>query len=183
MIRNRTFSEKTVEYLNGHRASLGLLLAAYGAFFLAAVIMGGWTPFVWGKDVFDYPQSVIYPLIPRSFISPFFFITSFPSLLTGTALLCSYTIRALRSSMTVYSEHVAILLTTFGFSYQVVGAWPLGNAVDFPWQWQKQIMSYGPFFVWVFYLLSLVALGIGAFSLYVHSREYHRRHLEILSSD
>jgi len=85
--------------------------------------------------------------------------------------------------MTVYSEHVAILLTTFGFSYQVVGAWPLGNAVDFPWQWQKQIMSYGPFFVWVFYLLSLVALGIGAFSLYVHSREYHRRHLEILSSD
>lgn len=182
MIRNRSLSKKTVEYLTGHRACLGFLLAVYGSFFLAAIIMGGWTPFVWGKDVFDYPQSIVYPLIPRSCISPFFFITSFPSLLIGTTLLCSYTIRALRSGLTVYSEHVAIFLTTFGFSYQVVGAWPLGNTVDFPWEWQKQIMSYGPCFVWLLYLLSLLTLGIGALSLYVHSRAYHRRYLEPLNS-
>ena len=182
MIRNQTFSGKIVEYLNAHRASLGSLLAVYGAFFLAVVIMGGWTPFAWGKDVFNYPQSTVYTLMPRSYISPLFFLTSFPSLLIGTTLLCSYTIRALRSGITVDSEHVAILLTSFGFSYQVVGAWPLGNAVDFPWEWQKQIMSYGSIFVWLLYLLSLVVLGIGAVSLYVHSKEYHRKYFELSNS-
>jgi hypothetical protein len=179
MSRNLTTRRNIVEYLKGHKASLGVLLAAYGAFFLASVIMGGWTPFDWGKDVFDFPQSAIYTLMPRSYISAIFFVTAFPSLLIGTALLCSYTIGVLRSGITADSEHVAILLTFFGFAYQVVGAWPLGNAVDFPWEWQKQIMSYGSFFVWLFYLLSLFVLGVGAVSLYVHSREYHRKHPQL----
>jgi hypothetical protein len=179
MSQKRTFRGKIAEYLNGHKASLGSLLAAYGAFFLAVVIMSDWTPFVWGKDVFNYPQSAVYTLMPRSCISPIFFVTSFPSLLIGTTMLCSYTIGALRSGISADSEHVAILLTTFGFAYQVLGAWPLGNAVDFPWEWQKQIVSYGPFFVWLLYLLSLVVLIIGVLSLYVHSREYHRNHPQL----
>lgn len=171
--------KRVVDYLKSHKVSLGLLLAAYGAFFLATVVMGGWAPSDWGKDVFDYPQSATCPLMPRTYISPFFFVTSFPSLLIGVALLCSYTIGALRSGITVDSEHIAILLATFGFAYQVVGAWPLGNVVDFPWEWQKQIMSYGPFFAWILYLLSLVVLGLGAVSLFVHSRDYHRKHPEL----
>jgi hypothetical protein len=85
-------------------------------------------------------------------------------------------VNVLRFGITVDSEHVAILLTSIGFAYQVVGAWPLGNPVDFQWEWQKQIASYGGIFSWGLYLLSLIVLAIGAISLYVHSKRYHQKH-------
>jgi len=84
----------------------------------------------------------------------------------------------MRYGITVHSEHIAILLTVSGFAYQVLGAWPLQAAVDFAWDWQKQIMSYGVVFAWSLYLLSTVGLVVGAASLYVHSRDYHRRQRE-----
>ena len=171
MNRNRSYTNNIVTYLKVHQASLGSLLLLYGVFFLAAIIMSGWTPLAFSQDVFDYPSSTMPALMPRSYISIIFFVTSLSSLLIGIILLCTYTMNVLRFGITFDSEHVAILLTTIGFAYQVVGAWPLGNPADFQWEWQKQIMSYGPFFVWLFYLLSLVVLGLGAVSLYVHSKK------------
>jgi hypothetical protein len=57
----------------------------------------------------------------------------------------------------------------------VIGAWPLGQRDVFPWEWQKQIISWGPVFAWLLYLLSLVILVVGAVSLYKNSVIYHKR--------
>ena len=166
---------RIVNYVKRHQVSLGLLLAAYGAFYLAAVITGNWTPADWGKDVFDLPP---FPnaLLQRSYISPFFFVTSLPLLIVGTVMLCVYSIRGLCSGAVDDKEHVAILLVVFGFAYTVLGAWPLGNIDGFPWEWQKQIASYGGLFSWGLYILSVIVLIIGAISLYFHSRQYHQNH-------
>jgi hypothetical protein len=149
------------DYVRRHEVSLGLFLASYGVFYLAVVIMGGWTIADWGKDTFEAPVSAVPSLIPRSYIAPLFFVTSLPALIIGATMLC---------------EHIAIVLTAFGFAYQIVGAWPLQSVVDLPWQWQKQIMSFGPIFAWGLYVLSWVVLAVGGVSLYVHSRDYHREH-------
>ncbi len=169
-----------INYVKEHRVSLGLLLAAYGAFYLAAVIMGGWTLADWGVDIFDVPPSAVHALVPRSLISPIFFVTSVPALIIGTVMLCVYSIRGLNPMIAAKDgEHVALLLTAAGFAYIIVGAWPLMDAVDLPWEWQKQIMSYGAPFAWALYILSLVVFAVGAVSMYVHSRAYHRRHPEL----
>ncbi len=172
-------TNRVVVYVQSHKVSLGLLLAAYGAFFLALVIISDWTFADWGKDIPDLPQMAIQPLLPRSFIAPFFFVTSFPTLLIGTMMLCVYSLRGLFSGAVDDKEHVAVLLAASGFAYVVVGAWPLQNVVDLPWEWQKQIMNYGAAFAWLLYLLGVVVLAVGGFSLYVHSRAYHRKHPEL----
>ncbi|MCL5876217.1 MAG: hypothetical protein M1540_00175 [Candidatus Bathyarchaeota archaeon] len=163
------------DYFRSHEVSLGLFLASYGVFYLTVVIMGGWSPSDWGKDTFDAPVSAVQSLIPRSYIAPLFFVTSIPTLIIGATILCAISVRALRSGSAV-DEHIAIVLTAFGFAYQIVGAWPLQSMVDLPWQWQKQIMSFGPVFGWGLYVLSWVVLAVGGVSLYVHSRNYHREH-------
>jgi len=165
-----------ISYAKSHSASLGLFLAAYGVFYLTSVLLSGWTIFDWGNDITGIPPSAINTLLPRSFIDPIFFVTSFPSLITGAAMLCVYSIRGINSEAAVNKQHIAILLTTFGFVYQVIGAWPLGQQNSFPWQWQKQIISYGSVFAWTVYFLSLVVLIIGVISLYKHSLIYHQKH-------
>jgi hypothetical protein len=167
------------QYARRHEASLGILLAASGAFYLASVILGGWTWFDWGKDVFTFPETAIQPLMPRSFISPLFFVTSFPALLIGVVLMCDCSIRGVRFGLTATSQYVAALLSVFGFSYLVVGAWPLQLPVDMPWAWQRQILSYGPFFAWMLYALGIIVLVIGGVSLFIHSQDYRRRHPEL----
>jgi hypothetical protein len=167
------------DYLRSHKVSLSLLLATYGAVYLSSVILGGWTLSDWGKDITIYPPSAINALLPRSYINPIFFVTSIPALFIGTAALCIYSIRGIRSDAINHKQHIAILLTTFGFAYQVIGAWPLGNLVDFPWEWQKQIIQNGAILSWALYILSLTALVIGGISLYLHSRIYHQKHPEL----
>jgi hypothetical protein len=177
MNSNQPATHRAVNYIKTHEASLALLLAAYGAFFLAVVIMGGWTLLDWGKDTFKVAPFAVHALLPRSYISPLFFATSFPVLLIGVAILCLYSIRNLNKERG--KEYVAILLTVCGFAYIVVGAWPLQSTVDLPWEWQKQIMSYGLVFAWMLYALGLAVLAVGCVSLFMHSREYRRRHPEL----
>jgi hypothetical protein len=162
-------------YIKRHQVSLGLLLAAYGAFYLAAVIMGNWTPADWGKDIFGMP-SFPNAVLQRSYIGPFFFVTSVPALIVGAVLLCAYCIQGLGSRVVDDKEHVAVVLVVFGFAYTVLGAWPLGKTIDFPWEWQKQIASFGSLFSWGLYSLSVIILAVGAVSLYCHSRRYHQMH-------
>jgi hypothetical protein len=163
------------EYVRSHEASLGLFLVVYGAFYLTAVLLGGWTIFDWGKDITIYPSSPVNTLLPRSFISPIFFVTSFPALIIGAAMLCVYSLRGITPQAAPDKQYAAILLSVFGFTYLVIGDWPL-KLPEFPWLWQTQIASNGPIFSWTLYLLSLVVLLVGAFSLYKHSRIYHQTH-------
>jgi hypothetical protein len=179
MNQNKSVSNRIAGYAKNHWVSLGVLLAAYGVFYLFIVISTGWSPTDWGKDIVECAPSAVSSLIQRSYVSPLFFVTSLPALIIGSVMLCIYSVRALRFGLTAHSEYIAILLVVFGFSYQVLGAWPLQTAIDFPWDWQKQIMSYGPFFAWMLYLLSLMVLAVGGVLLFVHSREYHRKHPEL----
>lgn len=168
-------------YVKSHLASLGTLLTAYGAFYLYTVIRTGWTPSDGVTVVQSYSSSLVLQApVFSPYLIPLFFITSLPTLLVGVVMLCSYTVGVLRNGLTVDSEHVAVLLAVCGFAYLVLGAWPLQEAVNLPWTWQKQIMDYGAGFAWLLYLLSTVMLVLGAVSLYVHSRVYHKTHPELV---
>jgi hypothetical protein len=170
-------SKRAADYVRNHKLSLAIFLAAYGVFYLAVVIMGGWSPSDWGKDIFDCSPWATDSLLPRSYISPIFFVTSLPALLIGATMLCVMSIKKLRSGAAI-DQYVAIALVVFGFGYLIVGAWPLQTVVDMPWTWQKQIMSFGAGFGWMLYALGVIVLFIGAVSMYVHSREYGMRHPE-----
>ena len=68
-------------------------------------------------------------------------------------------------------QNAAILVTALGFTYQVIGAWPLWNQW-YPWQWQAEIARYGNWLVFPLFIGSLLALIIGAASLYSHKAKF-----------
>jgi hypothetical protein len=175
-LHKQTYTYRISNYVKTHEASLALFLAAYGAFYMSSVILSRWTITDWGKDITSYPPTAIATLLPRSFIDPIFFVTSLPTLIIGVGMLCAYSIHGITPKAPNDKQYIAILLTAFGFTYQVIGAWPLEHLKDFPWQWQKQIANNGPVLTWSFYLLSLVVLLIGVLSLYKHSQIYHQKH-------
>jgi hypothetical protein len=174
--RIANYTYRFSSYVSNHKASLGLFLAAYGTFYLSSVIFSDWTVDDWGKEATIYPPLFIDPLLPHSFINPIFFVTSFPALIIGASILCLYSLRGIRQEASNDKQYVAILLTAFGIIYQVIGAWPLGNPIDFPWEWQKHIVSNGSLFAWTLYMLSLTVLVVGGISLYLNSRIYHQKH-------
>ncbi len=172
------YTFRVSHYVKGHKASLGLFLAAYGAFYLSSVLLSGWSLTDWSKDITSYPPSSINTLLPRSFINLIYFFTSFPSLIIGSAMLCLYSIRGISLEDTDNKKYIAMILTAFGFTYQVIGVWPLGNLTGFPWEWQKSIVGNGLVLTWALYLLSLIVLVVGGISLYLQSRIYHQKHPE-----
>jgi hypothetical protein len=91
-----------------------------------------------------------------------------------------YSIRGIQPESVDNKEHAAILVTALGFTYQVIGAWPLWNQ-QYPWPWQQEIANYGNLLVFPLFIGSLLALIIGAASLYIHSKIYHEKHPEISS--
>jgi hypothetical protein len=173
----RSIIYRICNYVKSHEVSLSLFLAAYGTFYMSSVILSGWTIVEWGKDITNYPPTAINTLLPRSFIDPIFFITSFPALIIGTGMLCAYSMRGITPKARNDKQYVSILLTAFGFTYQVIGAFPLENLKDFPWQWQKQIFLNGSIFTCILYVLSLTALIFGVVSLYKQSVIYHKKHM------
>jgi len=174
--QKQTYIRRITECVKSQAASLGLFLAVYGAFYLFTVMLTGWSIFDWGKDVTLYPPSAVNTILPRNFINPIFFVTSFPALIGGAAMLCLYSVRGITpQAPTPSKQYAAIVLTVFGFTYIVIGDWPL-KLPEFPWLWQTQIAANGPVFAWTLYLLSIAALIVGAFSLYKHSLIYHQTH-------
>lgn len=173
-----TLSIRIFNYLKAHKVSFGLSLAAYGAYYLSLVIISGWTLSDWGENIITYLPFPNTSFLSSNLINPIFFVTSFPALIVGTATLSGYSIYAIKPGIANDKERVAIVLTIFGFAYQVIGAWPLGMKDVFPWEWQKQIISFGDAFAWTLSLLSLTALAIGGISLSIHSRIYHQKHPE-----
>jgi hypothetical protein len=176
-VHKRSIIYRISNYVKSHEVSLSLFLAAYGAFYMSSVILSGWTIVEWGKDITIYPPTAINTLLPRSFIEPIFFVTSFPALIIGAGMLCAYSMRGITPKSSNDKQYVSILLTAFGFTYQVIGAWPLEKLKDFPWQWQKQIFFNGSIFTWILYILSLSVFIFGVVSLYRHSVIYHKKHM------
>jgi hypothetical protein len=166
-------------YLDSHLASLGTILTVFGGFYLYSVIRTGWLPSDGVTVAHNFTSLALKAPVPSPYIILAFFITSLPAMIIGVAMLCIYTVRVLRNGLTADSEHVAILLTVCGLTYSLLGAWPLQVAVNLPWTWQKQIIGYGTAFAWLLYLLSAVMIFLGAVSLFVHSRAYHRIHPEL----
>ena len=171
-------SIRIFNYLKAHKVSFALSLATYGAYYLSLVIISGWTLSNWGDNIIAYLPFPTTSFLSSNLINPIFFVTSLPTLIVGTAILSGYSIHAIKPGVTNDKERVAIVLTVFGFAYQVIGAWPLGIKDVFPWEWQKQIISFGGAFAWALSLLSLTALTIGGISLFIHSRIYHQKHPE-----
>jgi len=176
----RTINVKS--YVKMHLASLGTLLTVSGGFYLYSVIRTGWVPTDGVSEVHSFTSLALKAPVLNPYMIPAFFAVSLPIFLIGVIMLCYYTLSVLRNGLTADSEHVAILLTVCGFSYQVLGAWPLQESTNFPWTWQKQIMDYGSVFAWFLYILSVVMLVLGAVSLFMHSRAYHKLHPELLNS-
>jgi hypothetical protein len=174
-LKQVSYTGRVSSYAKSHWVSLGLFLAAYGVFYLSSVILNFPLIKEWGRVAAIYSPTSISPLLSRSFIDYMFFSTSFPALVVGAVMLCTFCIRKINLEASVDKQYVAILLTVFGFAYQILGAWPLQHQPDLPWQWQKQIDSFGPIFAWILYLLSLFILSIGVISLYKHSLIYHNR--------
>jgi hypothetical protein len=108
---------------------------------------------------------------PNLAIPPLFAIS-----LIGTVILCVYCIRDIQPQRVDYKEHVALLLAALGFTYQVIGAWPLWNQA-YPWLWQIEIAKYGNLLVLPLFAVSLLALIAGGVSLYIHSKIYHHKKL------
>jgi hypothetical protein len=175
ILKQTSYPNRIFSYAKTHWASLGLFLSAYGTLYLSSVILNHQTTADWEKAIAIYSPASINPILPRSLFDPIFFVTSFPTLIIGLSMLCSYSIRGIQPDGVADKQYVAILLTVLGFTYQVIGAWPLQHQIDFPWQWQKQIVSFGPIFAWSLYLLSLITFLVGAFSLYKHSLVYHQK--------
>ena len=175
-LKQTSYPNKVSSYVKSHWVSLGLFLSVYGVLYLSSVILNRQTTVDWQKAIVIYSPSAISPVLPRSLIDPLFFATSLPSLIIGLSMLCYYSIREIEPKTVAGKRYVAILLTVLGFTYQVIGAWPLQHQTDFPWQWQKQIVSFGPAFAWILYLLSLIVLLIGVVSLYKDSVIYNNKH-------
>lgn len=176
--KDNTPLPKFFNYLLTHKVSFGLSLATYGIFYLSSVIISGWTLNNLGKDVTVYLPFSTTSFLSSNLLNPFFFVTSFPTLILGIIILSAYSLTAIKPEAADNKEHVAILLIIFGFTYQVIGAWPLGVKSVFQWEWQKQIISFGSGFAWTLSLLSLTALVVGSISLFIHSKIYHQKHPE-----
>ena len=155
--------------------SLGLFLSTYGAVFLSSVILNRHTNNNLNGQTLRITPTFINPVLTHDLIDKLFFVTSFPVLIVGAIMLSIFSIRGIKSDATSKKQYVAILLTALGFGYQVIGAWPLQHQNDFPWDWQKQIISLGPVFAWTLEILSIMVLVVGAVSLYKHSVIYHKR--------
>jgi hypothetical protein len=169
--------QQITTYLRVHKVAVSLLLATYGAVYLASVILTGWTVFDGAADVSGLPPLTYPGFLPRGALTPLFFVTSVPALFVGTVGLCLYCSRNINPQAITHEEHVAILLAVCGFAYVIVGAWPLQNRVDFAWEWQKGIVGSGLVFAWGLYLLGLGALVVGAVAVCRFSKIYHEKYL------
>jgi uncharacterized membrane protein len=160
------YAYQMVKFVKNHRLSIGLLLTIFGVADLWFIM-----PNIWSSAA---NWQGFYLLMPQwSVTVPILFIIS----LIGTVILCVYSIMDIQPQKTDNKEHAAILVTALGFTYQVIGAWPLWNQ-PYPWPWQKEIANYGNLLVLPLFIGSLLALIIGAASLYIHSKIYHEKHPE-----
>ena len=103
-----------------------------------------------------------------SFLVPFLLVIS----LIGSLMISVYCLRGIEPKRADNKEHAAVLATSLGFAYLVLGAWPLWTQL-YPWPWQEEIANYGNLLVFPLFVGSIIALFSGAVSLFIHSKIYH----------
>ncbi len=163
---------KLAKSFKRHQFSIGLWLVFFGVADLWFVMPNMYAGLVgdWHVD-----WRFFYFYMPEWFFSvPILLIMT----LVGTLILSVYCIRDIQSESFNHKQKAAILVTSLGFTYQVIGAWPLWNQW-YPWQWQAEIARYGNLLVFTLFVGSLLVLMIGATSLYLHSRIWRKNHPEI----
>ena len=160
-----------VNFVKEHQLSIGLLLIFFGVSDLWFVL-----PNLYGTLPGLYVNwRTFYFYMPEWTLTiPILLVMS----LVGTLMLSVYCIRGIQPESVDNKEHAAIIVTALGFTYQVIGAWPLWNQ-QYPWPWQQEIATYGNLLVLPLFAGSLLALIIGAISLYIHSRIYREKHPEL----
>ncbi len=157
-------------YIKRNQFSIGLVSLFFGVTDLWFVI-----PNMYAGLVGDWPHvdwRFFYFFMPLwSFTVPFLLVLS----LFGIFVLSLYCVPGIHTENINNKQVAAIIVTTLGFTYQVVGAWPLWNQW-YPWQWQAEIARYGNFLVFTLFVGSLLALLVGAVALYLHSKIWHEKY-------
>ena len=161
---------KMADFIKAHQFSIGLLLVFFGVSDLWFVL-----PNLYGTlpDLYVNWRAFYFYMPEWTFTIPVLLIMS----LVGTLMLCVYCVRGIGPQSVDSKQYAAMLVTALGFTYLVIGAWPLWNQ-QYAWPWQTQIANYGNLFVLLLFAGSLIALIGGAASLYIHSKIYHQKHPE-----
>ncbi len=117
-----------VESVKQHQFSIGLLLVFFGVADLWFVMPNMYAGLVgdwhvdWRFFYFYMPEWI--------FTVPILLIMT----LVGTLILSVYCIRGIQPGSVDNKQNAAILVTALGFTYQVIGAWPLWNQGTLAWQ-------------------------------------------------
>ena len=163
----QNFASKMAKSVKSHQFSLGFLLVFFGVADLWFVIPNMYAGLV-GDWHIDWRFFYFY--MPEWFFTvPILLLMT----LVGTLMLCVYCVRDIQPQSVDHKQQAAILVTSLGFTYQVIGAWPLWNQW-YTWQWQAEIARYGNLLVFPLYIGSLLALIIGAASLYIQSKKFRQ---------
>lgn len=162
---------QAASFVKSHQFIIGLLLVFFCIGDLVFILpnLYGMLPHWWVS------WQIIYFYMPEWIaLVPALFIFG----LVGTLILSVYCITDIQPNRLDDKEHAAVLVAGLGFTYQVVGAWPFWNQ-SYPWPWQMQIARYGNLLILPLFAGSLIALIVGATSLYLHSRIYHQKNTGI----
>ena len=162
---------QAASFVKSHQLIIGLLLVFFGVSDLWFIM-----PNLYGTFPGYYVnwQALYFYMLEWTFTIPILLAMT----LIGTLMLTFYCITDIQPERVDEKEHAAILVTALGFTYQVIGAWPLWNQ-QYPFPWQQQIANYGNLLVLPLFAGSLFALIVGAVSLYIHSKIYHQKHPEV----
>jgi hypothetical protein len=164
----QNYKNMMADSVKRHQFSIGLLLVFFGVADLWFVMPNMYAGLVGDWHV-DWRSLNLYK--PQwSFAVPLLLIMT----LIGTLMLSLYCIRRIQQETVGNKQNAAILITTLGFTYQVIGAWPIWNQW-YPWQWQAEIAQYGNWLVFLLFIGSLLAMIIGAVSLYLQSKIWHEK--------
>jgi hypothetical protein len=173
------------ETLKTHKKMIiGILIATFGVVILWFALFGGLRE--WQEGITNYPPSAFNCLLEWSYLGSTLFFLSLLSLVIGIATIYTSEKDAqpgppinLKQTWKTYKKiTIGILLTAFGFTYQIIGAWVLWDKA-YPWAWQTEIAKYGGLLIWPLLFLSLSSPIIGAALLYADSKRYHKRHPEL----
>lgn len=162
-------ASQAASFFRGHQLIIGLLLVFFG-------VSGSW--FILTNFQGTYVRYADWQTFPFYTVWTFSFPVLLVMALVGTLMLSVYCVRDIQPARVDNKEHAAFLVTSLGFAYLIVGAWPFWTLGYF-WPWQQQIANYGNLLVLPLYAGSFLAFAAGAFSLYIHSRIYHQQHPEL----
>jgi hypothetical protein len=168
-LKETSLANQMYAFAKRHQFSIGLLIIFFSVADLWFVF-----PYMYAGLAGDWHVNwrFFYFFMPEwEYTVPLLLVMS----LSGAFILCAYCIKDIKREKAGNKEYAAIVATALGFTYQVIGAWPLWNQW-YPWPWQAEIARYGNLLIFPLFIGSLLNLMVGAASLYLHSKIYHEKH-------